>query len=202
VIYDSEISSDAVLRLCDSFSNIGVSHRLEAKNNVYMTPDMAEELGFLGCTEDMNSEIRQMTAINNKFQFKYTIDDYRKAPVPVTKICTLSSIGEFELIEPLLKDFYVIKHIDQKNDIVNTEIVQKGCDKGSGIRRLMEYLGTGLDNTVAFGDSMNDAEMFAVCKLKAAMGNGDPKLIEKADIVCPNIMEGGLAAGFKKAGLI
>ncbi|MGN0622022.1 MAG: HAD-IIB family hydrolase [Porcipelethomonas sp.] len=202
VIFDSEFSPGTVLDLCNDFRKLGVSHRIETKTSVYMTPDMADKLGFLGCSDDMNSELRQMTARNNKFQFRYTIDDFRREPVPASKICTLSSNADFEKILPLLDDFYVIKHTDPQKDIVNLEIVQKGCDKGSGIRRLAEFSNIETEDTVAFGDSMNDCEMFSAVSLKAAMANGDPKLIEMADIVCPHIMDDGLMTGFKKAGLI
>lgn len=201
-IFDSEISSDRILKICNGLDRLGISYRIETQKSVYMTPDMADKLGFLGCTADMNSELRQMTAVNNKFQFRYTIDDYRKNPVSASKICTLSREKDFNDILSIADGYYTIKHSDAKNSIVNTEIIQQGCDKGSAIKRMADYLKIDPNVCISFGDSMNDVDMFAASGFSAAMANGEKKLIEKADMVCPHIMEDGLYKGFKKIGLI
>ncbi len=201
-IFDSEISSDRILKICNGLDRLGISYRIETKKSVYMTPEMADKLGFLGCTADMNSELRQMTAVNNKFQFRYTIDDYRKNPVSASKICTLSRDANFNDILLIAEGYYTIKHSDAKNSIVNTEIIQQGCDNGSAIKRMADYLKIDQSVCIAFGDSMNDVDMFAASGFSAAMSNGEKRLIEKADMVCPHIMEDGLYKGFKKIGLI
>lgn len=204
VVLDSEIDPLTVKDISRQLRSHGILHRIETKSSVYMEPEMADMLGFLGeKTNSSNSEIKQMIARRNKFELRYTIDDFLKAPVPVTKVCTISAPEKLDTIKKIFgNDFNIISHIDSQNNTMNTEIVQKGCDKGSGIKVFCESFGIDINDTVAFGDSMNDIDMFSAAALTVAMGNGEQSLKDKADIVCGDILHDGLYDGFVKAGLI
>ena len=71
-----------------------------------------------------------------------------------------------------------------------------------GIKLFCERFGINIEDTVAFGDSMNDIDMFNTAALTVAMGNGEQALKDKADTVCGDILHDGLYDGFVKAGLI
>lgn len=204
VALDKEIAPIKVETFCRQLRSHGILHRIETKTSVYMEPEMADMLGFLGeKTISSNSEIRQMIAKRNKFELRYTVDDFLKSPVPVTKVCTISTPEKLDIIKGIFgSDFNIISHTDTQNNTLNTEIVQKGCDKGSGIRVFCESFGIDINDTVAFGDSMNDIDMFSTAALTVAMENGEPALKEKADIICGDILHNGLYDGFVKAGLI
>lgn len=75
-------------------------------------------------------------------------------------------------------------------------------DKGTGILSICEYLGIPVEQTVAFGDSMNDLEMMETAALSICMGNGSERLKEMADDVCGTVEEGGLQAAFEKYDLL
>lgn len=204
VVLDKEINPLKIKDICQKLRRSDILHRLETKASVYMEPEMADMLGFLGeKANSSNSEIRQMIAKRNKFELRYTIDDFFKSPVPVTKVCTISPPEKLDTIKEIFgDDFNIISHIDSKNNTMNTEIVQKGCDKGSGIKIFCKSFGINIENTVAFGDSMNDIDMFNAAALTVAMENGEQELKEKADIICGDILNNGLYDGFLKAGLI
>lgn len=51
-------------------------------------------------------------------------------------------------------------------------IIPVGGGKGEGVAAVLDHLGLGHDETVAFGDSQNDISMFEVCATSVAMGNG------------------------------
>lgn len=204
VVLDKEMDPLKVKDICQQLRSHGILHRVETKSSVYMEPEMADMLGFLGeKANNSNSEIKQMIARRNKFELRYTIDDFLKTPVPGTKICTISSPEKLDTIKEIFgSDFNIISHIDSQSNTMNTEIVQAGCDKGSGIKLFCHRFDIDIKDTVAFGDSMNDIDMFNTAALTVAMGNGEQALKDKADIVCGDILNDGLYNGFVKAGLI
>jgi hydroxymethylpyrimidine pyrophosphatase-like HAD family hydrolase len=66
----------------------------------------------------------------------------------------------------------------------HVEFLSPGTNKASGLRRACEALGMTMEETVAFGDADNDAEMLAACGLSFAMPGSRPKAIEAADRMC------------------
>lgn len=48
--------------------------------------------------------------------------------------------------------------------------------KGKGVERVCEYLQIPVEDTVAFGDSMNDLEMMETAGLSICMANGSEPL--------------------------
>lgn len=76
----------------------------------------------------------------------------------------------------LLKDFLCEK-LDGRADIFISkpfflEVMSHGVGKGASILRLAEQLGIPHEQTMAFGDSMNDESMLRSCAYGVAMKNG------------------------------
>lgn len=82
------------------------------------------------------------------------------------------------------------------------DIIEKKNSKAQGLERLCEYFGIAKEDTVAFGDSMNDYEIVQEAGIGVAMGNAVEKLKEAADYVTDPIMEDGVWNACKKLGLI
>ena len=74
-----------------------------------------------------------------------------------------------------------------------TEIVPKGCSKADGIRRILEELNIPRENSLGFGDSMNDYDMIKYVGVGVAMGNADEPLKAVADRVTASYTENGVA---------
>ncbi|MFU0783019.1 MAG: phosphoglycolate phosphatase [Thermoanaerobacterium thermosaccharolyticum] len=75
----------------------------------------------------------------------------------------------------------------------NIEILNKGINKGNGLRILGEYLGVDRSEMVAIGDSENDTEMVEFAGLGVAMENAIEKLKKTADFITKSNMENGVA---------
>ncbi len=75
-------------------------------------------------------------------------------------------------------------------------------DKGEAMERVCEYYGADLEDTVAFGDSMNDQQMLEYAGTSVAMGNSCQELKDLADIVCESVDEDGVYFEFKRMNLI
>ena len=64
--------------------------------------------------------------------------------------------------------------------------------KAEGLKRLCEYYGMDLSQTVAFGDSMNDFEIVSRAGIGIAMGNSVEELKAAADYVTDPIDRDGV----------
>ena len=56
------------------------------------------------------------------------------------------------------------------------DLMNRGTDKGTGLRFLQERLAITPEETMAFGDYLNDARMMRACKYSYAMENAHPDL--------------------------
>ena len=55
-------------------------------------------------------------------------------------------------------------------------------------------LGIAKDEIAAFGDNLNDLELFDSAGIRVAMGNAEDELKHKADLIAPSNDEGGVGA--------
>lgn len=77
-----------------------------------------------------------------------------------------------------------------------------GIDKGTGIAKLLEYLGQSKKNTFAFGDAKVDIPMLSYCEIGVAMDNGGDEIKEMSDYITDSVEDNGLYNAFKYFGLI
>lgn len=82
------------------------------------------------------------------------------------------------------------------------EFVPTGFSKASGIQKTCEFLNIPLENTYAFGDSVNDLDMLSYVAHGVAMGNGTENAKQAADYVTSTLHEDGILRGLEYYGLI
>ena len=46
-----------------------------------------------------------------------------------------------------------------EDEFINGEIISKNCTKADAIERVIDYYHASMEDTIAFGDSMNDYQM-------------------------------------------
>jgi phosphoglycolate phosphatase len=93
----------------------------------------------------------------------------------------------------LYRDFdveAVSRYIIEKGlpvEIIDTtfaaHLKEKGVDKGTGLERIAERLGLGLEDFAAIGDSSSDIPMFQLAGFSACVGNSPPGLKAVSDYV-------------------
>lgn len=99
----------------------------------------------------------------------------------------------------LLKDkFYFMKHSGQ----ISYDVYYKDCTKGDGIRILLNYLNISIEDTFAFGDGVNDIEMFNAVKYGIAMGNANEELKKVSYLVTDDVFFDGIYNALSKLQLI
>ena len=82
------------------------------------------------------------------------------------------------------------------------ELVPRGFDKGTGVKKVCELLGADIADTVAFGDSPNDLEMLDAVAVGVVMGNGSDDAKARATYVTDDIHNDGIKKGLERLGLI
>ena len=82
------------------------------------------------------------------------------------------------------------------------EISDPTVTKGRAMAELCRHFQISPEDCIAFGDSMNDADMLQAAGLGVAMGNAVPELKALADRVCDSCENDGVAKTLRELGLI
>ncbi|MCU1446964.1 Cof-type HAD-IIB family hydrolase [Cryobacterium sp.] len=89
-----------------------------------------------------------------------------------------------------------VRALDLSADVVISgdnwvDIMRPGANKGTALIRLQEHLGISREQTMAFGDFLNDAEMLDAAGHSYAVANAHPSIRKRARHLAPsNIDEG------------
>ncbi len=78
------------------------------------------------------------------------------------------------------------------------DINSKNIDKGVGIQHLINKLGIKKEETIGFGDGINDCAMFKACGTRVAMGNAKEELKNMADYITLTNDQNGVATFIEK----
>lgn len=82
------------------------------------------------------------------------------------------------------------------------DIIPQEGGKQNGIREVLKYYHIAQDETMAFGDGMNDIDMFTYVSLSIAMGNASQEVKNVADDVTDDIDNDGIFNALLKYELI
>ncbi len=123
----------------------------------------------------------------------YTAAEWQKQyPNEITSKLTVYSV-----IPPSIVP-YVTEHLDVIQHPHYAEIVPKGCSKSDGIRKVLAELNLPREQSMGFGDSMNDYDMLQYVGIGVAMGNADESVKAIADRITAPYDQGGIAQVLKE----
>lgn len=198
VIEDHAMTQNMTRTIISVMRQAGVSFTLECAGGNYSGgPDLMRP-----ASSDMsggNSELRRMLLISNK----RPVTQYKNEPVYKISFFAASQeqtdyiAGAFDqtvkvvFFENLIQDF----------PLLAGEASDRNVHKGLALLRVCEYFGAALECSVAFGDSMNDAEMLQTAGIGVAMGNSSDQVKALADQVCETCADNGVAKTLARLGL-
>ena len=84
----------------------------------------------------------------------------------------------------------------------SVDLLHADGSKARGIKRVCEALGVPLDETMAFGDGLNDVEMFKTVGYGVAMGDAVPELRALAQYQTGTVEEDGIYTALQHMGII
>ncbi|MCR5042110.1 MAG: HAD family hydrolase [Clostridia bacterium] len=72
------------------------------------------------------------------------------------------------------------------------ELMKKGVNKGTGLKKLARFLGVKDENIYSVGDGYNDVDMLKASALSFCPSNGEPEALEAADVIVRSNSDGAV----------
>lgn len=185
IAFLQEIDPDLATYTMEVLLENGAHPIIEGKENLYMDFEYFEEIEY------GQKLIRDMGDRLLRYQ-----EDWGKWKVQKLSAVTIPSTDA--LIKDKLSKYY--KFMEHAVGVY--ELVPIGFDKGTGVKKVCELLNVPIENTYAFGDSVNDMEMMKAVGHPIAMGNGTKVIKEVCEYVTDNIYDDGIYNGCRYMKLI
>ena len=100
----------------------------------------------------------------------HRVDDLLTVPVPCTKLSIYRAGGVEEAVKPLVEEFKDILQIACAGDVW-LDCMAKNVNKGHAVKVIQDSLGIKPEETMAFGDQLNDIEMLQQAYYSFAVAN-------------------------------
>lgn len=202
VLLDRVLPEETIQKCLSVFHENGMYCRIETPEGIYTDPQM-EALLKQAQADRRNSELIRM---QKEIEKGIPIRPYAEYPGQgAYKICfTSTNLDAIEKTKIYLQDrfHYAVFPYGDSTSCFNGEIIPKEVDKGKGMELVCGYYGATLNDTVAFGDSMNDLPMMKAAGVCIAMGNACEELKQMADRVCESVREDGVYHEMYRMGLL
>ena len=159
VIHSAYFDKLLVDKITNIFNTNNIFYNYECTDMTFMSDEMVQ-LFVGGVNFDKgNSELERLRAQqHDKFNIK---DMSCYTNQKIHKICFISLDQEVlnQAVRMLEQDVNVIIHDMFDVTTINGELISKINNKATGIQYAIDYLNIDKENTIAFGDSMNDYQM-------------------------------------------
>ena len=196
VIYDSPMTDEERDRMSRLLKENGIFRTIECVEGAFTDDDFKNFLRE-HANEGENSEMLRWQEQIEKDLNILPMEAYKGQAV--YKMVVMSpSMESLEICREELKDDFSFCIQEPRGGFVNGEIISRRFDKGTGVLKVCEHLGIPLEDSVGFGDSMNDKEMLEVAGLSVCMENGSAEMKKIADVICPSVTEDGIKKAFEK----
>ena len=204
LIYDMPMPLEESNLAIEKLHEKGVFCTVEGRDGAWGDENIGAFLdNAVGEDQKGNSEIeRWRKALAGSLHIR-PMSEYDGTPVYKVVIMCLHP-EQLEPAREVLEDKYnfCMQEIkDPYHRCLNGELINRKYDKGRAILRICEHLGVPVEDTIGFGDSMNDLEMIQTVGTSVCMDNGSDALKAISDIVCPSVEEDGMAKAFAQLGL-
>ncbi len=181
-IFHHYIPEELLIRTVKGFYRHNFSGVLEGTDNIYFVPGEVELVGKW-------PRLRGIEEVSAALHIeKFTIHTFDHAHIDRVA----------EEMPELLEDYELYKN----NSGSFGEFVCKGVNKAFGIQKVAEHYAADMKDTIAFGDSMNDASALGAAGTGVAMGNAPEELKRQVDLVTGTLAEDGAARAMERLGLI
>ena len=187
VVFNRLIPRDDAIRSIETVRRYGFKPILEGPVHLYLElPDFEDDMYGRKVIREMGYRLRGIDECWGRWECE-KLSCATEVPLRQRDEC-LANLAD-------LYDYMI--HTDTV-----VEMVPKGFDKGTGIRKVCELLGEDIANTFAFGDSINDKEMLLAAGVGVAMGDTYHDLSEYADYTTKSLEEDGVFHAMKHFELI
>lgn len=201
VIYDCPMTQGQQQLVLSTLEENGIFRTVECLDGSF-TDDGFKEFLKEHAGENGNSELlRWRKQVEEELNIR-SMEEY--AGQPVYKVVVMSpDLERLKKAEKKLgQEFLFCIQDEEIHGIVNGELINRKFNKGKAVERVCEYLQIPVEDSIAFGDSMNDKEMMEMAGYSVCMENGSEILKKLADEICPRVEQDGLFQAFSRLGFI
>lgn len=201
VIYDCPMTQEQQKLVLGTLQKNSIFRTVECLDGTYADDGFSEFLGEYAGKGDNSELLRWRRQLEEELGIR-SMKEY--AGQPIYKVIVMSPDAKRikQAAKELEKDFFFCIQDENIYGIVNGEVINRQFNKGKALLRVCEYLHIPVEDTIAFGDSMNDKEMMETAGYSVCMENGSDTLKKLADAVCPRVEQDGLYHGFSSLGLL
>lgn len=202
IISDNTMPDTMLYQALEILQSKNIFYLLECSGASYRS---SLDSSFLAAIEQegANSEMRRMEQEWRDPKQK-TLLEYQGEPVYKISFFCMNK-QQMDDVETALQPIGKIVRFDNlipDMTIVAGEISDYNTNKGRALHMVCTYLGASIEQCIAFGDSMNDAEMLQTAGIGIAMGNSEQRVKQLANQVCESCTENGVAKALKRLGII
>lgn len=200
VIFEEHVSSKNIKHLVDYFNDHNIPFYLESQGGLFGSSTLIPKL--IQCFSQM-MECEEAEARKHPFIECIQISENLYLE-DVNKICFLGnpSVNFAEIEKEFSNEFNVLHATIPFFGDNSGELTLPNINKATAIDFLLHHISMSQQDTIAFGDGMNDVEMLQYCEIGIAMGNANPHLKEIANDITNTLTDDGIWKGFLKHGLI
>ena len=170
-IFEHCIEPELVRQVMELFEKNGLLFTLETRDVIYQTPGAREFFEERTIERIRNNpELMRYHEQVTRGQNLKPLTEFDVCATPVAKMCYIAREKEqIEACLPFLEQYFNVIVFSKSDDpFVNGEIILRDCTKGDGLRRVVDYFQGTMEDTVGFGDSMNDYQMLEAAGLGVA----------------------------------
>ncbi len=203
ILENSHIPDDTVRKYRRYFDENSVPYSLETIEGMFMNKTMSRIISnlLLSGEDPDTSELQGLRT--ESIRCDRTLEEYDERGLHASKLSFCLTKEQYEGFSIPDEDRLTLIHFtDSTDDYEHCEIISAGCDKGDALARMTGYLGAAKEDTVAVGDSMNDASAFAAAGTSVCMGNAPDDVKALADIVTDHVLRGGFYKALERFGIV
>ena len=190
VIYKAEIPWEQAVEMMTMLDELPVIYDCYQSNEAFMTAALKEHIDTTISSphyRKMVHELRQPVPELKAFLTE------RKMGVQKVQFFTKHPDLRLKLMEKMPRQYKDLCVSSSVSD--NVEINQVHANKGEALLALAAHLGLKREQTIAFGDGLNDLSMLKEAGIGVAMANACDEAKNIADWIAPSCDEDGVAQG-------
>lgn len=201
IVYDCPMTPQQQARVLDVFKESGIYRTIGGRNHSYTDEGFKQFLAENAQSQANSELLRWRVQIEKELEIR-PMSEYDGEPIYGMAFMSRGAQRLKKPMQLLQEEFEFCIQDEDACGIVNGELSSKVFDKGKAVERLCGFLGIPREDTIAFGDSMNDFKMLQAAGTGVCMAGGSPSLLRIADMVCPSVAEDGLYCAFEKLNLL
>lgn len=178
-IFQNIMDYHVLVKLCSLLDELHAEYMVETADAIYInSPDTVLYHYFVG------------NGHKNMFTIEFDLDEVLHHAIKLE--CNNTNEDVEKIQKCISQHFSHTLGGDQHGTENSFEIFPSDISKAVGIEKVLEYYNIDKKDTYAFGDGLNDIEMFSCAGTSVAMGNAVDELKEIATLTCKAVNENGL----------